>query len=60
MSTRAGNHSSVARVAAMLSSLNPRATVIPTTRCQVELRDVLLTGRFDMQQVSAARALAVS
>lgn len=38
----------------MLHQLNPRAKVVPSSRCAVELREVLLTGRFDMQEVGEA------
>ncbi|KAF6261691.1 CobW/HypB/UreG, nucleotide-binding domain-containing protein [Scenedesmus sp. NREL 46B-D3] len=41
----------VERLAAMLEQLNPRAKVMPTSRCDVVLQEVLLTGRFDMEQV---------
>ena len=41
----------VSRLVCMLQQLNPRALVVPTSRCCVELREVLLTGRFDMEQV---------
>jgi hypothetical protein len=36
---------------AMLQELNPQATIIPCLRCEVDLEQVLLTGRFDMQKV---------
>jgi len=42
----------VSQLLDMLHELNPRAKVIPTSRCGVELPEVLLTGRFDMEQVS--------
>jgi G3E family GTPase len=35
----------------MLQQLNPRAQVVTTSRCDVDLQEVLLTGRFDMEQV---------
>jgi G3E family GTPase len=41
----------VAQLVKMLQELNPRAQVMPTSRCDVELQEVLLTGRFDMEQV---------
>jgi G3E family GTPase len=41
----------VCKLVDMLHQLNPRAKVVPTSRCGVELRDVLLTGMFDMEQV---------
>jgi G3E family GTPase len=43
----------VSRLVDMLQQLNPSAQVIPCRRCGVELQEVLLTGRFDMQKVSA-------
>jgi G3E family GTPase len=41
----------VKQLVGMLQELNPRAQVVPTSRCDVELQEVLLTGRFDMEQV---------
>lgn len=44
----------VRRLVDMLHQLNPRAKVVPSSRCAVELREVLLTGLFDMQEVRRA------
>jgi G3E family GTPase len=41
----------VEQLVGMLQELNPEALVVPTSRCDVELQEVLLTGRFDMEQV---------
>jgi G3E family GTPase len=41
----------VDQLVGMLQELNPRAQVVPTSRCDVKLQEVLLTGRFDMEQV---------
>jgi G3E family GTPase len=47
----------VSKLVDMLHQLNPRAKVVPTSRCSVELRDVLLTGMFDMDQVGSTQQL---
>ncbi|WIA40174.1 hypothetical protein OEZ86_013569 [Tetradesmus obliquus] len=44
----------VQQLVGMLQQLNPRAQVVATSRCDVELREVLLTGRFDMEQAAQA------
>jgi G3E family GTPase len=49
-----GSSSVVSRLVDMLHQLNPRAKVVPTSRSAVELREVLLTGMFDLQEVSQA------
>lgn len=41
----------VSKLVGMLQQLNPSAQVIPCSRCGVDLQEVLLTGRFDMQKV---------
>jgi G3E family GTPase len=48
-----GGHAVVQKLVGMLQQLNPLAKVVPTSRCAVELEEVLLTGRFDMEQVSS-------
>lgn len=45
----------VSRLVGMLHQLNPRAKVLPTSRCAVQLREVVLTGLFDMEQVMRGR-----
>eukprot|EP00775_Hariotina_reticulata_P012907 gene12907-13033_t len=46
--------SRASRLKAMLQELNPKAIVIPCLRCEVDLEQVLLTGRFDMQKAAEA------
>ena len=46
-----GGGAVVSRLVGMLQQLNPRARVVPTTRCGIGLQEVLLTGLFDMEQV---------
>lgn len=47
----AGSKQLVAQLQEMLHQLNPQARVIPTSRCDVDLQEVLLTGRFNLEQV---------
>ena len=42
----------VQRISTALSLLNPRATVIPTTRSQADLHLLLNTGKFDLEATS--------
>lgn len=49
-----GSNSVVSRLVDMLHQLNPRAKVVPTSRSAVELREVLLTGMFNMQEAAQA------
>ncbi|KAF8059687.1 yciC [Scenedesmus sp. PABB004] len=51
---KAARRAGAARLAAQLAALNPRARLVPTTRCDVPLAEVLLTGRFSMQDAAQA------
>ena len=40
----------VGKVLSLIKTLNPRAKVISTVRCQVDLEDILNTGRFSFEE----------
>jgi G3E family GTPase len=44
----------VGQIIAIVRSLNPRAKIVEATRSQVDLAEVLETGRFDMERAQAA------
>jgi G3E family GTPase len=48
-----GGQARIGRLEEVLHELNPRARVLRTTRCDVDLPSVLLTGLFDIDQVRA-------